>query len=74
MDDGVTSVETVKKGIQLAQEVREICANGGLRLYKFVCNNDTVLNSIPSSEHATDIKSKDLAFSDMHLERALGVH
>lgn len=37
-------------------------------------NNDTVLNSIPTSEHATDIKTKDLAFSEMQIERALGIH
>ena len=74
VDDGVTSVETVKGGIQLAREAREICAKGGLRRHKFVSNNDTVLNSIPTSEHATDIKTKDLAFSEMQIERALGIH
>ena len=54
VDDGVTSTDTVEKAIQLAQEAREICAKGGLRLHKFVSNNHAVLQSIPSSERATD--------------------
>lgn len=74
VDDGVTSAETVKKGIQLAQEARELCAQGGLRLHKFVSNSNAVLESIPASEHATDIKTKDLAFCEKQIERALGIH
>ncbi|KAI7807219.1 hypothetical protein IRJ41_024887 [Triplophysa rosa] len=72
VDDGVTSTDTVEKAIQLAQEAREICANGGLRLHKFVSNNLAVLQSIPPSECATEAKTKDLIFYDT-LERALGI-
>lgn len=74
VDDGVASVETVQDGIQLAQEARELCAKGGLRLHKFVSNSSAVLSSIPTSEHASDIKSKDLAFDETQTERALGIH
>ncbi len=74
MDDGVTSAETVERAIQLAQEARGLCAKGGLRLHKFVSNNNAVLNSIPASEHATDIRTKNLAFSETLTERALGIH
>ena len=74
VDDGVTSAETVERAIQLAQEARGLCAKGGLRLHKFISNNNTVLDSIPASEHATDIKTKDLAFSETQTERALGIH
>ncbi|KAL6490035.1 hypothetical protein MHYP_G00003800 [Metynnis hypsauchen] len=34
----------------------------------------TDAQSIPSSEHATDIKTKNLTFSDTTVERALGIH
>jgi len=74
VDDGVTSVETVKEAVQLAKEARELCAKGGLRLHKFVSNNSVVLNSIPVSEHATDTKTKDLTFSETQTERALGIY
>ncbi|KAI2646413.1 Pro-Pol polyprotein [Labeo rohita] len=73
VDDGVTSADTEEKAIRMAQEAREICAKGGLRLHKFISNSQTVLQSIPSSERATDTKTKDLTFSDTQVERALGI-
>lgn len=72
VDDGVTSADNVKRAIQLAQEAREICSKGGLRLHKFVSNNHAVLQSLPPSECATETNTKDLTFNDT-LERALGI-
>ncbi len=74
VDDGVTSADTVEKAIQLTKEARELCAKGGLRLHKFVSNDNTVLQSIPASEYAVNFETKDLTFNDMPLERALGIH
>lgn len=74
VDDGVTSVENVNKAIQLAHEARKLCAAGGLRLHKFMCNDKAVLESIPSSERAAEVKALDLVFKDVKLERALGIH
>ncbi|XP_062848434.1 uncharacterized protein LOC134310729 [Trichomycterus rosablanca] len=74
VDDGVTSVESAERAIELALEARELCANGGLRLHKFVSNSNVVLQSIPPSERATDTKTKNLTLNDMSLERALGIH
>lgn len=51
----------------------ELCTTGGLRLRKFVLNNSDVLESIPLSEQATNVKDMDLAFDDMPLESALGI-
>ncbi len=53
VDDGVTSVETVGRCIQLAQEARGICAKGGLRLHKFVSNNNAVLNQHQNMQHTS---------------------
>lgn len=74
VDDGVTSTETAEQGIQLAKEARELCAIGGLRLHKFVSNNHDVLSSIPASEHAESMDTKNLAFGEKETERALGIH
>ncbi|CAI5694724.1 unnamed protein product [Oreochromis niloticus] len=74
VDDGVTSIADVDEAIQLAKEAQRLCAMGGLRLHKFVCNNAKVLESIAPSERATEVKALDLAFSDSSLERALGIH
>ncbi|XP_026012239.1 uncharacterized protein LOC113014739 [Astatotilapia calliptera] len=73
VDDGVTSTNTVKEAMQLAQEAREVCRKGNLRLHKFVSNNHTVLQSIPASECAVNINIRDLTFKDMPQERALGI-
>ena len=73
VDDGLASVESTKDAIQLAREARELCATGGLRLHKFVSNNRDVLESVPSSERATNVKDMDLVFGDLPLERALGI-
>ena len=74
VDDGVTSVKNVSDAIQVAQEARKLCAAGGLRLHKFMCNDKSVLNSILASERAAEVKALDLAFKDVALERALGIH
>ncbi|KAL7876824.1 hypothetical protein SRHO_G00034670 [Serrasalmus rhombeus] len=72
VDDGVVSVN-VENAIQVAREARDLCANGGLRLHKFVSNDRAVLESIPPSERSADVGNLDLAFDDLPLERALGV-
>lgn len=74
VDDGVTSVERVKDAVQLAREDHELCANGGLRLHKFVSNNSVILKGIQASEHALDTRTKDLTFSETQTERALGIY
>lgn len=74
VDDGVESVKTVEDGMQLAHEARELCARGVLRLHKYVSNSSAVLSSIPMSEHASDIKTEDLALCETQTDRALGIH
>lgn len=38
-----------------------MCANGGLRLHKFVSNNKNVINSVAESERAVYVKNLDLS-------------
>ena len=49
VDDGITSVHDVSEGITLIQEARKICADGNLRLHKFISNSKEVLKSLPAS-------------------------
>ncbi len=74
MDNGVSSVESAEKAIKLAQEARQLCALGGLRLHKFVSNDKAVLKTIPPSECAVDVTAVDLSLTDQPLERALGIY
>nr|XP_055045825.1 uncharacterized protein LOC129431793 [Misgurnus anguillicaudatus] len=73
VDDGVISVEDADQAIKIANEARKLCAIGGLRLHKFVSNNEAVLESIPVSERTTNVKTLDLAFDELPLERTLGM-
>ncbi|KAK0130929.1 hypothetical protein N1851_034390 [Merluccius polli] len=73
VDDGITSVDKANSAIQLVQEARELCAKGGLRLHKFISNDMTVMENIPPSERATNVKDLNLTFDDSPLERTLGI-
>lgn len=72
VDDGVTSVKDAEMAVKVVDEARKLCAMGGLRLHKFMSNDDTVLNDIPMSELASDAKELEFA-SELPLERALGI-
>lgn len=43
-------------------------------MHKFLSNDRVVLDSIPISEQAIEVKALDLNFDDTPLERALGIH
>ena len=47
-------------------------AKGGLRLHKFISNSREVLESIPSSELAGNVRDLDLSFEDLPLESVMG--
>ena len=64
VDDRVTSIDSTEHAIQFACEARE------LRLHMFVSNDRAVLESIPPSERASDIKDRNLAFDDLPSEKS----
>ena len=53
--------------------LRQVCAKGGCRLTKFICNRRSVLESIPEEERSKDVKTLDLNYDELPIERALGV-
>lgn len=66
-------MENNEDAIQLPREANERCAKGGFRLHKFGSNNTNVLESIPPSEQATNVKVMDIKFDDLPPEKALGI-
>lgn len=70
-----TTGSQVLKALKMLFSLPEKLVNsvGGLRLHKFVSNDRNVVESIPPSERATNVKNMDLAFDDLPLERALGI-
>ena len=73
VDDCLRSVGTKEFAIQLIDALRKNCNDGGFHLTKFICNDRTVLESIPVDERSKEVKSLDLANEDLPIERALGV-
>ncbi|KAL2102335.1 hypothetical protein ACEWY4_001503 [Coilia grayii] len=74
VDDCLKSVASEKQAIQLARELKAVCATGGFRLTKWVSNSASVLASIPEEDRALkDITDVNLEKSEVPLERALGV-
>ena len=71
VDDCLKSVENEETGISLATNLYELLQKGGFRLTKWTSNSLKVLESLLESKRAATVK--DLDFSKVHIERALGV-
>ena len=76
VDDGLISLPSEEKMLCLIESSRAICAKGGLRLHKFLSNNEEVMKAIPESERAKSWKPV-VGVSEcpnaLSVERALGV-
>jgi hypothetical protein len=73
VDDGLTSEQSTMEAIKLAQDVTDLCKTSGLHLHKFISNSKSVIESIPVSERAADLKDLDLSMEELPVGRALGV-
>ncbi|KAG1968718.1 nek6 [Pimephales promelas] len=52
VDDGLTSVPTIKEAKELIVEAQKLCKTAGLRLHKFNSNQKEVLSCVAPSERA----------------------
>ncbi|XP_064601082.1 uncharacterized protein LOC135467247 [Liolophura sinensis] len=73
IDDGLKSTASAEKDIDLIDRSMAMCAEGGLRLHKFVSNSREVLAAVPSENQAKGKQSLDLVFEPLPVETALGV-
>ena len=73
VDDGLKSVSTAQKAVDLIKSSQKICAKAGLKLHKVISNNKKVLKAIPAEERAKDVKDFDFEKDHLPMERALGV-
>lgn len=74
VDDCLKSVATEEEFITMCQDLMNICSYGGFRLNKWVSNRQKVLDSIPKSELAKEMKTLDLDQDELPVERALGLN
>ena len=73
VDDCLRSVDTEGNATIQIDRLRHVCAKGGFRLTKFISNSRSVIESIPENERSKDVKTLDLNYDDLPIERALGV-
>ena len=73
VDDGLKSVPTVTSAIELVNNVKAMCHQGGFNPQKFILNNKDVIKCIPDSDRAEGVKEIDLDLDTLPLERTLGV-
>ncbi|XP_033113563.1 uncharacterized protein LOC117114125 [Anneissia japonica] len=65
----VDDVSSISEAIKLIKNVRKLCADGSLRLHKFISNSREVMEQIPKSEQATGIKDIDLSCDSLPVKR-----
>ena len=73
VDDCLKSLPSVEDAVSHVDELRSLLQRGGFRLTKWISNSREVLESIPESERAQEIKKLDLQRDELPIERALGV-
>ena len=74
VDDCLKSVSTKAEAKDLISCLRQACGKGGFCLTKFICNECDVLETVPEDERSKDVKTLDLNYDNLPIERALGVH
>jgi hypothetical protein len=73
VDDCLKSLPSAEKAIYFIDEIRRLMRDGGFRLTKWISNSREVLQSIPDSERAKEVKELDFVKDNLPTERALGV-
>lgn len=73
VDDLLISIPSKDKAVEMTQQLRQLLEKGGFRLTKWICNDKSVLNTIPQMERATGVREINLKDGKLPSERALGI-
>ena len=73
VDDGLRSCDTVEEAIHLVECACKVCKKANVRLHKLISNSREVMKSIPESEQAKEMKSLNINFDDLPIEKVLGM-
>ena len=60
VDDGLKSVPTIQEAVDLIKRTQAACAEGGLKLHKFISSAPEVLMDLDDDQHAKYVKHLDL--------------
>lgn len=73
VDDFVKSMESEDEAVKLVRKLKELLAEGGFSLKKWLSNSRKVIESVAPSDRAKTLKSIDIYQDDLPIERSLGV-
>lgn len=74
MDDGLISVPTESKAIDLLQRTEGCLAQSYLKLHKIASNSAAVMEAFPAEDLAKGIKDLSLTDEALPTQRSLGLH
>ena len=66
-------MKTVEDAKKLYEQLTLMLASGGFHLTKWICNNLEILDVIPQSEMASQLRNHSLDIETLSTERALGL-
>ncbi|XP_061196561.1 uncharacterized protein LOC133204832 [Saccostrea echinata] len=73
VDDCLKSVNSVRNGVTLVKELQGPLESGGFHISNLISNIHEVMNSIPVSDRAKEVKDLDFDYYTLPTERALGI-
>jgi hypothetical protein len=73
VDDCLVSSESDDKAVELIDNLRSLCKDGGFNLTKWISSSSVVMNSILEKDRAKEVKLWNLD-NECCVERALGVY
>ena len=74
MDDFLSSFHEISVAIKVCIDVINILQKGGFRLTKFISNNRSLLQALPTSNISPKLTEINLSVNDIPIERALGLY
>ena len=73
VDDGLTSVATSQEAINLIDNARKLCDQGGFHLHMILSNDPDVIMSVPVGDRVKGVQKLDLSIDDLPVEQTLGL-
>ena len=73
MGDFLSSFHKISVAVKVCVDVINILQKGGLRLTKFISNNRSLLQALPTSNISPKLTEINLSVNDIPIERALGI-
>lgn len=73
VDDGLISLPTPERAIDLLSRTQQMLADSNLKLHKVASNSESVMEALPEEDRAKDLKHVELGVDPLPLQRSLGL-